>query len=227
MDDTPQRLNKFLAHTLGISRREADDYLAAGRISVDGIPAILGGRFISGQTVALDGRPLEMGAHHYTYLLLNKPAGYVCSRRSQDGTPTIYELLPEKYHALKSVGRLDRDSSGLLLLTDDGDKAFEMTHPKFHKTKTYEVELDTSLQPLHRQMISDRGVLLDDGPSKLELERLHEEDNRSWRVVMHEGRNRQIRRTFAALGYTVTRLHRTHFGPYELNGLKEGDHLSV
>ncbi|HAC55868.1 TPA: ribosomal large subunit pseudouridine synthase B, partial [Candidatus Saccharibacteria bacterium] len=151
-----------------------------------------------------------------TYLLLNKPVGYVCSRRRQGDTPTIYELLNPDQQRLKAVGRLDRDSSGILLLTDDGDFAHQMTHPSFAKRKVYEIKLDRDLEPLHQQMINDYGVTLEDGQSKLQLERLSEDERWSWRVVMSEGRNRQIRRTFAALGYTVTRLHRTAFGPYTL-----------
>ena len=133
----------------------------------------------------------------------------------------MYSLLPEKYHNLKPVGRLDKDSSGLLLLTDDGDFAYNMTHPKFYKVKTYEVSLDTDLQPLHQQMISDFGIELEDGPSKLSLEK--RDTAKDWLVTMHEGRNRQIRRTFSSLGYSVTALHRISFGTYTLENLKPGD----
>ena len=101
-----------------------------------------------------------------------------------------------------------------------------MTHPKFHKTKQYEVTLSEPLQPLHQQIIVDHGIQLEDGPSQLILEKMND-DRTEWRVVMHEGRNRQIRRTFAALGYTVTNLHRTHFGHYELGNLASGDHRVV
>ena len=101
-----------------------------------------------------------------------------------------------------------------------------MTHPKFYKVKTYTVTLGTPLEPLHQQMISDYGIQLEDGPSKLSLER-RDETRKDWTVTMHEGRNRQIRRTFAALGYVVTTLHRTSFGPYSLDTLKPGEFQSV
>lgn len=221
------RLNKFLAHTTGISRREADMLIEQGRVSVNGRPAELGAQLSEHDLLAVDGKPVSTQPTSYTYLLFNKPVGYVCSRRAQGDHPTIYELLPAKYHSLKPVGRLDRDSSGLLLLTDDGDFAFRMTHPSFHKNKTYEVLLDKPLEPLHRQMISDYGVDLEDGKSQLQLERLYEGSEREWKVLMHEGRNRQIRRTFAALGYTVTRLHRTHFGNYALDSLRPGKYLET
>ena len=151
----------------------------------------------------------------------------MCSRKRQGDTPTIFELLPEKYQSLKNVGRLDRDSSGLILLTNDGDFAFQMTHPKFVKTKVYEVEIDRELEPLHQQMISDFGVDLPDGRSQLGLARLSDNNRRQWQVTMSEGRNRQIRRTFDALGYKVVALHRIKFGVYELSGLPEGEFTEV
>lgn len=215
-----QRLNKFLALHLGLSRREADELIAAQRVMVNGNPAVLGARLQPADTVQLDGAPINPDAR-LVYLRLHKPVGYVCSRRQQGDSPTIYELLPETYHALKPVGRLDRDSSGIILLTNDGDFAYQMTHPKFHKTKMYQVTLDRPLEPLHQQMIADYGVTLEDGRSQLGLERL--DDSRiEWRITMSEGRNRQIRRTFASLGYTVTALHRTQFGPYQLGDLAAG-----
>lgn len=221
------RLNKYIAHNTGLSRREADDLIAQGRVAVDGAVASLGTQADPIlQRITIDNK-LITANQDYTYLALHKPVGYVCSRRRQGDNPTIYELLPEKYHSLKPVGRLDRDSSGLLLLTNDGDFAHRMTHPSFHKTKTYEVTLDAPLAPLHRQMISDHGVVLDDGPSKLQLDRLVDGDDTQWTVSMHEGRNRQIRRTFAALGYTVTKLHRTTFGPHLLGGLAAGKYLTI
>lgn len=215
------RVNKLVAHATGLSRREVDNAIQAGRVMVNGKKAAMGAQVSDSDVVLLDGKPI--GAQtSYTYLVLNKPVGYVCSRRRQGDFPTIYELLPEAQRKLKAVGRLDRDSSGLLLLTDDGDLAHRMTHPKFQKRKVYEVLLDHELEPLHQQMINDHGVMLEDGHSKLTLERLSDNERASWRVIMNEGRNRQIRRTFAALGYTVTRLHRTDFGPYTLGDLPEG-----
>lgn len=215
-----ERLNKYLAFQLGVSRREADNSIVAGHIKVNGDTAILGGRFEEGDSITFKGKPL-IKRLAYTYVALNKPIGYVSSRKQQGETPTLYSLIPEKYHNLKPVGRLDKDSSGLLLLTDDGDFAYNMTHPKFYKVKTYEVSLDTDLQPLHQQMISDFGIELEDGPSKLSLEK--RDNAKDWLVTMHEGRNRQIRRTFSSLGYTVTALHRISFGTYTLDDLKSGD----
>ncbi len=219
------RLNKFLAERLGLSRRQADDAIAAGKVIVNEKPAVLGARIDNNDKVCYNGKiiPFDVG---YLYVGLNKPAGYVCSRKAQGEFPTLYELLPAKYRDLKTVGRLDKDSSGLILLTNDGDFAFKMTHPSFTKTKIYEVELDHALEPLHQQEIADFGIEIGDGVSRLGLTRL-DDSRKRWKVTMSEGRNRQIRRTFGALGYTVVRLHRTAFGPYSLSGLKPGEFIEV
>lgn len=224
MSDTPVRLNKFLAERLGLSRREADEAIVAGQVTIDGQPATLGARIdpIDKSTkVCYNGKIVPSQAD-FLYLAFNKPVGYVCSRRAQGSTPTIYELLPAKYRHLKTVGRLDKDSSGLILLTNDGNFAYQMTHPKFHKEKVYEVELDRPLEPLHRQMISDYGVILDDGPSKFTIVTDGTTDAPLYTVILSEGRNRQIRRTFAALGYHVVKLHRTQFGKFILSNLASG-----
>lgn len=216
------RVNKYIAHATGLSRREVDNAISAGRVTINDTKAIMGAQVAPRDVVRLDGKPINTQAH-YTYLALHKPIGYLCSRRAQGEYPTIYELLQPRYRALKPVGRLDRDSSGILLLTDDGDFAHTMTHPKFQKRKVYEVELDHDLEPLHQQMINDHGVTLEDGRSQLTLERLSESNRSAWRVTMSEGRNRQIRRTFASLGYIVTKLHRIQFGSYQLDTLPSGE----
>ncbi|HEX7962968.1 MAG TPA: pseudouridine synthase [Candidatus Saccharimonadales bacterium] len=215
------RINKFVAAASGLSRRAADAAISDGRVRINGQLAGAGQDAGEHDAVTLDGQPLSAPAARRT-ILLNKPAGFVVSREGQ-GARTVYDLLPPELHQLKPVGRLDKDSSGLLLLTNDGQLAQELTHPKYHKTKVYEVRLDKPLAPLHRQMIADHGVQLEDGPSQFELERLRDDDT-AWRLRLHEGRNRQIRRTFAALGYRVQQLHRTHFGAYELGQLRSGSY---
>lgn len=216
-----QRLNKFVALALGVSRRQADELIDQGKVTVNDQPAKLGQRITATDIIRYGNKRLTAQTHQL--ILLHKPVGYLCSRTSQGGVPTIYELLPKDLHHLKPVGRLDKDSSGLILLTNDGDFAHQMTHPSFYKIKRYLVTLDQPLQPLHRQMINDFGVQLPDGPSRLTLERQHEGDDHRWIVQMSEGRNRQIRRTFATLGYTVAKLHRTDFGNYALGNIKRGE----
>ncbi len=221
----PVRLNKYLALHTGTSRRQADELITLGKVMINGVPAVIGARVNEDDQIHVDGHLLSSDTD-LVYIALHKPVGYVCSRKRQGNSPTIYELLPSQYHSLKPVGRLDRNSSGLILLTNDGDFALRMTHPSYRKIKQYDVTLDQPLEPLHQQMISDFGVDLDDGKSQLLLEK-QSDDRKNWQITMHEGRNRQIRRTFAALGYTVTALHRTHFGNFALHGLASGSFTPV
>jgi 23S rRNA pseudouridine2605 synthase len=220
------RLNQYLAFQLGISRREADQLISQGKVSINNTTAVLGARYQKDVKVVVNGEKVS-GKTIYIYLILNKPIGYVCSRRKQGNTPTIYELLPQKYQTLKPVGRLDKNSSGLILLTNNGKFAHQMTHPSFYKVKIYKIQLNRNLEPLYQQMISDYGVMLDDGLSKLHLEKLSELDRKNWQVTMSEGRNRQIRRTFASLGYTINKLHRIKFGEYSLGDIKPGKHKVI
>lgn len=210
----PLRLNKLIAQRTGLSRRAADAAISEHRVRINGAIAENGTMVEAHDVVSLDGKPVP-NAQPLKTILLNKPRGYVVSRDGQ-GSKTVYDLLPVELHHLNPVGRLDKDSSGLLLLTNNGTRAEELTHPKYSKQKLYEVTLDANLSPLHRQMISEFGIQLEDGPSKMHLERILEDNDKKWRVLLTEGRNRQIRRTFASIGYTVTALHRTQFGPYLL-----------
>jgi 23S rRNA pseudouridine2605 synthase len=214
------RLNKYIALATGMSRRAADDAIAKGRVRIHDTPAGLGQQVDPKRgVVILDGKVLTPPKEPVT-IMLHKPVGYVCSRDGQ-GSKTIYDLLPSTYHHLKPVGRLDKDSSGLLLLTNDGSLAYELTHPSFQKEKTYEIALDHSLSEADFATITTTGVRLEDGPSKLSLDSMNNSST-AWKVTMSEGRNRQIRRTFAALGYQVTTLHRIRFGPHILKDLPSG-----
>ncbi len=193
-----------------MSRRAADQAIVDGRVRFNDLIPKPGTTVGDDDIVTLDGVALVMPESFQT-ITLNKPVGYVVSRDGQ-GSKTIYELLPPELHDLKPVGRLDKDSSGLLLLTNDGALAQELTHPSHEKKKVYVVKLAKSLTEEAIQAITV-GVQLEDGPSKLELKG----KDSSWIVTMHEGRNRQIRRTFEALGYTVNTLHRIRFGDYSLS----------
>jgi len=214
------RINRFVALATGISRREADDLIADGQIKINGQLATLGARVEDKDKVTKDGKALK--PKKFEYLLLNKPVDYVCSQKAQGEHQTIYDLIPEKYRHLQVAGRLDYDSSGVLLLTNDGQAAFELTHPKFAKAKIYELEIDQPLKKADQEKI-ESGVNLEDGSSKLELEG----SKTNWIVTMAEGRNRQIRRTFAALGYEVVKLHRTSLGQYTLDLLDEKQYSMV
>lgn len=221
ISDDNIRLNTFLALHRGISRREADDLISLGKVMVNDKPVTLGARIKSSDIVKINGELLE-AKQKLTTILLNKPVGYVCSKKQQDTSPTIYSLLPKNLQNLKTVGRLDKNSSGLILLTNDGQLAYRLTHPKFHKSKHYTVTLDKILEPFHHQAITNFGINLEDGLSKFELEKLTESNGKTWNITMFEGRNRQIRRTFKALGYEVVSLHRTAMSNYTLGDLRSG-----
>lgn len=216
-----QRINQFLAQACDLSRRAADTAIKEGRVMVNGHPAQLGAVVDDGEVVTLDGQQLKSTRDHQL-IMLNKPVGYVCSRDGQ-GKATIYELIPDKLHHLNPVGRLDKNSSGLLLLTNDGKLAHQLTHPSFGKDKVYHVRLHRDLLPKDEQQITKGGVTLQDGTSTLSLKPLIS-SRRDWQVTMHEGRNRQIRRTFAALDYEVIHLHRVSFGQYQLGELELGQY---
>lgn len=219
------RINKYVAQSTGISRRMADKAVAAGRVTINGLAAETGSSVSESDAVQLDGRTVVPIATTIT-IMFHKPVGCVVSREGQ-GSLTIYDLLPDEYRLLKPIGRLDKNTSGLLLLTNDGQLANELTHPRYAKTKIYEILLGKPLAPLHRQMINDRGIDLADGNSQLNLERMIEGDDTHWRITMHEGRNRQIRRTFESLNYYVVALHRTNFGSYSLGELKPRETVPV
>ena len=209
------RINKFIAQASGLSRRTVDQFIKANRIQVNDHPAAIGQIVNELDTVKLDDQMLTLPAQTIT-IMLNKPAGYVVSRAGQ-GSRTIYNLLPSELHDLKPIGRLDKDSSGLLLLTNNGQQTYELMHPKFLKQKTYKVTLNKALRQEDRIKI-ERGLNLEDGLSKMTLNGI----GKNWTAVITEGRNRQIRRTFESLGYTVVYLHRISIGNYRLGGLASG-----
>jgi 23S rRNA pseudouridine2605 synthase len=231
------RINKFIAQATGLSRRSVDYAILEGRVTIKQRRAVLGDTVDVNDNVSLDGRPVKPDTQKII-IMLNKPVGYVCSRAGQ-GSHTIYDLLPPEYHSLKPIGRLDKDSSGLLLLTNNGDLANELAHPRHMKTKTYQVSLDKPLTKIDKGKL-EQGIKVEDYTSHLLLSdtNKHEatkspssglSDNPSlnWHVSMSQGRNRQIRRAFAALGYTVKTLRRIKFGPYSLANLQSGEYKEV
>lgn len=213
------RVNVFVAQATGLSRRSADFAILQERIKVNGTVAMLGQNINPDDIITMDEKVITHRENPLT-IIFNKPTGYVCSRNGQ-GNKTIYDLLPESLHNLKPVGRLDKDSSGLLLMTNDGQLANKLTHPRYQKEKVYEVMLDKALSQSDRSRIEE-GIILDDGLSKLKLVPL-EKNSCKWQITMHEGRNRQIRRTFQSIGYRVMNLHRINFGHYTLKGVKTGE----
>lgn len=208
------RINKFVARAVGTSRRQADDLIERGKILVNGRPASLGTSIKDNDIVTKDGKRLALQQHRY--VLLNKPTGYLCSHRSQGGDPTVYEISPGDFRGLQTAGRLDRDSEGLILLTNDGDLSLRLTHPKFGKHKRYRVWTDKPLNNTELDRIN-KGLVLEDGISRLQIQL--EDDH--YLIQMQEGRNRQIRRTIEQLGRTVMRLQRIGLGSLDLDDFKK------
>ncbi len=210
------RINKFIADNTSLSRRSADIAIEQGKVTINGQKATLGAVVSDTDQIMLDGIEIKPKQDHKLVVLLNKPVGYVCSKDGQ-GSPRVYDLLPPKFKNLNIAGRLDKDSSGLVLLTNDGDLLYSLTHPSQNKIKEYEIKLDKALTPEHQSAIQT-GIELEDGISKLKLTKIGKEGF-TWKVEIQEGRNRQIRRTFASLNYKVVKLHRKKLGPYQLKDL--------
>ena len=225
--DEPQRLQKVLAAAGLCSRRHAEELLRQGRVRCNGQTARLGDRARPGlDQIEVDGRPVQALPAAIT-LLLNKPAGVVCSCHDPQGRTTVLDLLPPELArgtGLHPVGRLDADSRGALLLTNKGALTLRLTHPRFEHSKTYRVQLSGHLDRSSLERWA-RGVPLDGQASQpVQVQKLREERQSCLlELVMREGRNRQIRRTAASLGHRVLDLQRIAIGPIALADLPEGE----
>jgi 23S rRNA pseudouridine2605 synthase len=216
------RINQYIAHSLGIGRRKADKYIEAGQVQVNGELAQLHDVATDSDTVTLDNKKVAPPSRQT--ILLHKPIGYVCSRSGQ-GAKTIYDLLPDNLQHLKPIGRLDKLSSGAVLMTTDGILANRLTHPSYQKDKVYTVTVNKPLKDAHIKKINS-GVFLEDGVSRMQITK-NGRDKTTCTIVMREGKNRQIRRTLKAVGYTVEQLHRTQVGDIKLGNLAPGKHRTL
>jgi 23S rRNA pseudouridine2605 synthase len=218
------RLAKYLAHAGVASRRSAEALIAAGRVSVGEEIVTDPARDVAASSrVALDGRPLEGPEPRVAYAL-NKPVGVVSTTRDTHGRRTVLELVPAHGLRLYPVGRLDRDSSGLILLTNDGELANRLTHPRYEIPKTYRARLGEASTSAEALRLLRTGVELDDGPTAPARVRRLGGSSNVIELTIHEGRNRQVRRMCQAVGHPVLELERTHFGPLALDGLAPGAH---
>lgn len=230
-DGEEMRLSRFLAQAGIASRRHAEDIISAGRVRVNGELVTTQGVRIdpAHDRVQVDGKTIQSATRH-VYLLLNKPAGYLSTAHDPQHRPTVLDLLPPELRRLRvyPVGRLDRDSSGLLLLTNDGDFALRMTHPRYSTEKHYEAYVEGCPQEDALEMLS-QGVKIheDDGkvyltsPAQVQILRRQGKDCRL-SITIHEGHKRQVRRMLAAVGYPVRQLVRVGIGPLTLHSIAEG-----
>ncbi len=211
------RLNAYLARAGVASRRGADELIKAGRVRVNGEPAALNTFVGDADRVEVDGRPVAR--QRLVYVLLHKPAGVVVTARDPQGRPTVVGLVRHPVRVVP-VGRLDADTTGALLLTNDGDLAHRLAHPRYGVEKVYEAEVEGEPGRAALRRLA-QGVELEDGltaparvrrlgPGRIEL-------------VLHEGRNRQVRRMCEAVGHPVRRLHRSVYAGLDLRGLEPGE----
>src|SRR3954451_2505167 len=211
------RLNAYLARAGVASRRRADDLIKAGRVRVNGAPGELN-TFVSGSDrVELDGRPLA--AQRLAYVLLNKPPGVVTTARDPHGRPTVVGLVNHPLRVVP-VGRLDADTTGVLLLTDDGAVAHRLAHPRYEVDKAYIADVAGDPSPEALAAL-EAGVELDGGrTAPAQARRL---GRGRGELVVHEGGKHQVKRMLAAVGHPVRRLHRSRYGPLTVDGLEPGE----
>ena len=219
------RLQKYLADAGLGSRRACEGFIAEGRVAVNGEPATLGVSVEPGKDqVTLDGKPVGR-AQTTVALILYKPRGVVSTSDDPQGRKTVQDYVQDIPERLYNVGRLDINSEGLLVMTNDGDLAYRMTHPKFMVGKTYYAVVDGKLTASQIASLTN-GVMLEDGvtaPAKVERVRPTINGDTSFLITIHEGRNRQVRRMAEAVGHRVLRLKREQFGPLELGNLHPGE----
>ena len=219
----PLRLNKFLANAGVCSRREADEFIQAGVVTVNGeVVTELGTKILRTDEVKFHDTPVSL--EKKVYVLLNKPKDYVTTSDDPQQRKTVMDLVkdvcPERIYP---VGRLDRNTTGVLLLTNDGDLASKLTHPKFLKKKVYHVHLDKNLTSHDMEQIRE-GITLEDGEIKADaIEYADERDKAQVGIEIHSGKNRIVRRIFESLGYRVTKLDRVQFAGLTKKNLRRGD----
>jgi pseudouridine synthase len=219
------RLHKLLADAGVASRRAAERLIVAGRVRVNGVPVLELGAHADPErdSVEVDGRPVPKGEPR-RYVLLHKPRGFLTTREDPRGRPRVFDLVPELGVRLHSVGRLDFDAEGLLLLTNDGDLTYRLTHPRHGVRRVYHVLVEGHLDRAVLEALQ-RGVVLEDGPARVErARRLRREGPGLHWVELHltEGRYREVKRLCRAVGLVVQRLRRVAFGSIELGELPPG-----
>lgn len=224
------RLQKYLSQKSICSRRRAEELVKVGLIKINGKVAKLGNKVddkdkieINNKLVVVHARPDEK-----IYIILNKPVGYICTKRKFKGEKNIYELLPKKFQYLNPVGRLDKNSEGLLILTNDGDYLYKMTHPKFEQEKEYIVETHSNAS-VHRKIEPSvfkkfkQGINIGEQEKEIvSCKNIKQISNKTFNIIITQGKKRQIRRMCEAVGLKVAGLKRVREGKIKLEELKTG-----
>jgi 23S rRNA pseudouridine2605 synthase len=225
-----ERVQKVLANTGLASRREIDRLIQAGRIVIDGRPAIPGDRLLGSETVLVDGKRVKLPAvaadAYSDVLIYHKPVGEITARRDPEKRKTVFESLPQAPRGRWiAIGRLDINTSGLLLFTTDGALAHRLMHPSFEIEREYAVRIRGELTDEQISSLRE-GIVLDDGPARFEnIQPMQGSKTNSWlQVCLREGRNREVRRMFEAIGVVVSRLMRIRFGPVNLGRIARGQY---
>lgn len=226
--DGSLRLNRFLAGAGLGSRRACDAIISEGRVTFNGEPCVNLGTVVGPEDrVLVDGKPVR--AHAPVYVLLNKPVGYLSTRTDPEQRDTVFDLLPPEMPRLFHVGRLDQDSEGLLILTNDGDLALRLTHPRYKIDKEYEVTLDRTYNTADTPRLLEGMYIKVDGEggrpptrARARAESVYRLGPQSIKIILRQGMKRQIRLMLAELGYQVRRLRRTRLGPLPLGSLPIG-----
>lgn len=213
------KIHHFMANAGVASRRKSEELIKANKVKVNGRPAKIGERVTINDVISLNGRPV-LPTTKYVYYLVDKPLGVVTTTSDELGRQEITKLIPKTPYRLYPVGRLDIDSTGLVLLTNDGELAQKLSHPRYAVTKTYEVTVDGSMTPAALKHL-ERGVRLKEGytnPATVEV--LEKSETRTKvTITIDQGWNRQVRRMMERVGYTVRALKRVQFGPFTLTDL--------
>ncbi len=218
------RLNKYIANSGVCSRREADDLIQAGAVTVNGeVVTELGTKVnVINDDIRFNGEPLK--GEQKVYIVMNKPKGFVTSASDPHAERTVMDLLKACKYRVFPVGRLDKNTTGVLMFTNDGELAEKLTHPSYNKKKIYQIILDKPLDEEDKEKILNEGLELNDGVIKAdELEYIDAEDHRRLGIEIHSGKNRIVRRIFESLGYTVKALDRVYFAGLTKKGLKKGE----
>lgn len=224
-------LLKALTEAGAGSRRKIADAIKNGRVKVNGELVEDFRHPVNPVTdrISVNGRPVDLRRRQTVYLMVNKPVGIITTTSDERGRRTVLDILPERYRRLRlyPVGRLDKDSTGLVILTNDGELTYRLTHPRYEHEKEYLIQIDGSLRPADKTKLQ-KGIELEDGLTyPLAVREIRNSPPFNYSIITHEGRKRQVRRMLANLGYRVLALKRIRMGDLKLGNLKEGEYREL